>query len=272
MKKLITLYLVVLITVLSSCYFDNFNFNNNGIKGYGQIVSEFRDLAGFDAFDIAISGNTHLLQGNEFSFEIRAQQNIIDIIETVVINGELNVRAVEDIGRNDGIDIFITMPEVNKMTLSGSGNIFSDEGLNCKNINIMLSGSGNIKLHSLFADNLKSTLSGSGEIAVYNLVSHDVFTSLIGSGNIFYDCPNQDVMSLPPCYFHQVDIIGSGNCNMADFNTLDVDVLISGSGNCFVSPFDKLCAKITGSGNIYYKNRPKVNSQITGSGKLLRIQ
>ena len=83
---------------------------------------------------------------------------------------------------------------------------------------------------------------GSGNVTVLDPISADQMEiSLIGSGG-FFGFP----LSASTC---QVDISGSGNCEIT-VNT-DLDVVIDGSGS------------------VYYKGSPSIHENITGSGRVV---
>src|SRR3982750_4320835 len=94
------------------------------ISGEGPVVTETRDRGDFSAIKVSISGDVYFKQAPTYSIELQAQPNILEVIETPVISNELvvkfrnNVR-VQD---HDKITVIISGPNVNKLTLNGSGN------------------------------------------------------------------------------------------------------------------------------------------------------
>ncbi len=85
------------------------------------------------------------------------------------------------------------------------------------------------------------TNTGSGNVSVTDLIAVDrMKVSLIGSGGFF---------GFP---------LEANNC----------DVDISGSGNCEITVNDDLDVVIDGSGSVYYKGFPQIHEDITGSGRV----
>ena len=83
---------------------------------------------------------------------------------------------------------------------------------------------------------------GSGNVRVSDPMSVDQMeVSLLGSGG-FFGFP----LAASRC---QVDIVGSGNCEITAGNDLDV--------------------VIDGSGSVYYKGSPSIHEDITGSGRVV---
>ena len=65
-----------------------------------------------------------------------------------------------------------------------------------------------------------------------------------------------------------VKIRGSGEAKLFDLEAQDVSVTIAGSGDVRVNASESLNASIAGSGDIQYKGSPKVKQSIAGSGDI----
>lgn len=86
--------------------------------------------------------------------------------------------------------------------------------------------------------------------------------SMIGSGNVSV----KDSMSAG--YF-KISILGSGNFSGFPLTATSCDVDISGSGECEITVLDRLDVIIDGSGSVYYKGSPLIHEDITGSGRVV---
>jgi hypothetical protein len=82
-----------------------------------------------------------------------------------------------------------------------------------------------------------------------------------GTGNVIVnDFVSQDYLS--------VSIIGTGNFYGFPMKVRRADIDISGTGNCEISVEDRLDVNIEGSGDVYYKGYPDIHQHIQGSGSL----
>lgn len=130
-------------------------------------------------------------------------------------------------------------------------------------------------------NNLK--IEGSGLISITNAYNINSLNAVIeGSGNI----------QISNLHTHNInsEISGSGNITItgiADSQAIKIDgsgnyygivcesktadITISGSGNCEVYVHDHLTAKISGSGDINYKGNPTLNTSISGSGHIKNV-
>jgi hypothetical protein len=171
--------------------------------------------------------------------------NVVDHIDTDVSNGEWIIDFDHGCYDNYDLTIYITVPELNEIALSGSGHItvndFDNQG---EDLELRLSGSGTISLNNFIGtENLSVNISGSGTITNSGTMStlRDQHIKISGSGS--YRGFNH------PSDYCSINIPGSGNCEVQVQQTLDV--------------------KISGSGNVYYKGYPTVTSDITGSGSVV---
>lgn len=108
-----------------------------------------RNVPSFSKIALHISANVYVEQGSKQSIRIEAKSSTLEDIITEVKDRSLHIRFPnKDIFRrfNPGkIDIYITVPEVDGLTISGSGNIISDE-VKTRILDLTVSGSGNIKM------------------------------------------------------------------------------------------------------------------------------
>ena len=65
------------------------------------------------------------------------------------------------------------------------------------------------------------------------------------------------------------DISGSGDIHAFGLPGKSANVDITGSGNCEVNVSDQLNVEISGSGNVYYLGNPSITTDITGSGNVI---
>ena len=125
------------------------------------------------------------------------------------------------------------------------------------------SGSGDVQGENVFrTDDIELAVSGSGNIEV-KLDSDDVDIRISGSGNIEVEGRGNDASAR---------ISGSGRVRARDLKVRTLEASISGSGSIYMSVSDEIEGRISGSGNIYYDGNPdRVHSNSSGSGKLRRL-
>ena len=137
----------------------------------------------------------------------------------------------------------ITVPfeDISKVTLSGSGDVYSKDPIKATNFKTGVSGSGDVKL-MLDAETTEGYVTGSGDLV------------LSGSSSNF-DC----------------SVTGSGDLKAYSLDAKEVSASVTGSGDVQVTATASLKARVTGSGDIMYKGDPKIeDKKVSGSGDITR--
>lgn len=190
-----------------------------------------------------IKGELIINFGPEHRIIIEGQQSALDEIETKVTNGRLLIMTKRPgyFKNDEKAVVRITMPEIESLSVSGSGKaIIADPVIN-NDLNLAVSGSGRLIAGQLKADDLTCVISGSGNVVIEDGGSVD----------------DADIV-----------ISGSGiSSGIPEIN--DLTAKISGSGNCNCRINESLEAVILGSGNITYRGNPKIDSKVTGSGRII---
>src|SRR4030095_2662833 len=125
------------------------------VVGEGPLVTQTRTVGNFSGVSSEMSGKVNFAIAPEYKVEITAQQNILDVLNTNVVNGILHIDFKDNVRvrEHEALLINITAPYADYFRLSGSGNM--------------------IVQGDVAANNLKVTLSGSGDISVQNAVIAD---------------------------------------------------------------------------------------------------
>lgn len=209
---------------------------------------ENRDVAAFSEIGLNISAKLYLTQGDNQSIRIVGKESTIEDIITEVNGRRLVIRFPNKNmfkrNYNPGkIEIYITVPDIGALGVSGSGDI-DVKDLHARILELAVSGSGNIEIDNLESKKVKAAISGSGNIH-------------IGKGGV------ADELA--------VSISGSGNFNGKGFEAGEVTVRTSGSGNASVKSNGSVTARVAGSGNIYYGGNPSIDASVAGSGKIKKM-
>ena len=206
---------------------------------YAQ-TKETKDVDDFTGVAFGVAGELILEQGNNFSVILEGDEDFLEEIETTVRNDKLLIRHDRwfTFG-NKKVTVYVTMPEVESLSVSGSGKMISKGSIRTDNLDMAVSGSGDIELKDLIAESIGCGISGSGTITL-NGEAKDGKLSISGSGD----------------YYGQ------------SFQLETLNVSISGSGTCRTAVDEDLEARVSGSGDVYYKGNPRVDARVSGSGKV----
>ena len=210
-----------------------------GEKGKGPVIERTLDVPSFEAIKLTFSGNIYLRQGSTQSVKVEGQENIINLLSTEVNDGLWKVKFTKNVRNYDKLNVYVTVPSLKYVGISGSGNIRSEGNFSkLDNLEVHISGSGDIKFEA-DAASITANVSGSGDI------------KMRGSAD--------DV---------DIKISGSGNVNLNKLKARNGNIKISGSGDASVNTSENLTVKISGSGDVYYSGRPRIKSKVSGSGDI----
>ena len=254
MKNLFFLAIAFIAFTLTSC--------DDHIKGEGMVVTQEFDLDDFNKIESQASFDVIVQQGTTQKVVVEGQQNIIDRIQLKVSNENLEMDLQNGSYRNFELTVLITVPNLEKVLLDGSGNIeiidFEEDDLELK-----IKGSGNINATGqlTIVNQIKIHDDGSGNIKIEDLVADEVVAIIKGSGNIeVEDGSTKDL---------DITLDGSGDMKLYDLQSEDCIVVSKGSGITMVRASNDLNVTLSGSGDVKYKGNPQVDVVDNGSGDLI---
>ncbi len=194
-----------------------------GITGSGNILSESRTVTDFNSVEIVSSADAEIVKGDTYSVEVSDYENIIQYLSLKIVDHKLtiSVEPSTTILNNSKAKVMITMPDtlkslsitgsgdmkinsafkdIERMIITGSGNIDATQRLDIKDVEVTVLGSGNISATGN-AKSVKALISGSGDIHLSDLIAFSADCTITGSGNIDVNVTNE----------LKAKITGSGN-------------------------------------------------------------
>ncbi len=203
---------------------------------------ETRNVGTFSSLSLSIAAEVFITQDSKTEVVIVGDPKTIEHIETTVTKETLKIKYDTKWSvRFKKVKIYVSNPDWEGIYVSGSGNIFNKSTISSPEIDLAVSGSGNINLDDLKSEEVEARISGSGDI---NLTGDKKASSL------------------------GISISGSGNVTADRFRTDNVSVRISGSGDAQVYAESALEISISGSGNVTYKGQAVIDARVSGSGKV----
>ena len=282
MTKKLLIIIALLALTLSACTINGYGItiNTERLEGSGNIISESRSVSGFERVDLKSIGNLTIVQGGKESLSIKADDNILPYITTEVIGGtlEIGMKPNWSVNPTQAIEYELVVKDLSSVTLSGFGNI-NAVALEGTDLQIKLSGSGDINLGVVKSDSLNVRLSGFGNITVNEMVVSNPELELTGSGDLVVDQMSAEALLVKISGFgnakfagkadsQDVRITGSGDYLAPDLESNIATIQISGFGNAKVWAKSDLTIKITGSGSLEYYGNPEISQTMTGLGKV----
>jgi hypothetical protein len=237
MRKLI----LPTLSILISCAFISCQ---HCVEGSNRPLSEDRTGQIHDFTEIESNGDfdVELVQDTVTSVFVDADDNIVPYISTFTSGRRLvlEYKSNKCFQPHERSVITVYVPAVTKIIQNGSGSITCDNLYVENSIDIQLSGSGDIYIRNLNAEDVYANASGSGDI------------TLTGDANY-----SRNYMS------------GSGLIDAYRLYVHESDAIMTGSGSIYVRFLDWLKVDISGSGDVHYRgNRRDVSITGGGSGEV----
>lgn len=208
----------------------------------GESIDQERKVNTFTGINLGIAADVYLTQGKEQKVVLKGNDEVLKFIKTEVEGRILKIRKKEwHVNIHNKVEIYISIPEIDHLSVSGSGDIITNGPIKTNDLELKISGSGKIKMDDLSATNIESFISGSG--------------NLFMKGNATIEN-------------YKIRISGSGDLNAIDMPVNNYNIKISGSGSCKINAIETLIASVSGSGKINYTGSPRIDANISGSGKV----
>jgi hypothetical protein len=241
--KIKTLIFPVLLLSMSilSCNFVT-NIADNMITPSNVIISENRDVSGFDAVEFNTIGKLNILQGDVESLNISGPDNLVPEVSTTVRNGTLVIETDEKLTirpviKEIPLTFTLVVTDLTSLSLSGLGDV-QVEPLSTPSMSISISGAGNVVQNQIDTDNLNIQLSGLGGVNI----SGQATQAMIG-------------------------ISGAGSVDAPDLQIQSANISISGLGGATLWVTDQLTGDISGAGSVSYYGNPQTSTTSSGLGE-----
>jgi len=227
-------------TVLSFVFILSFVLS---AAGQSDNKKEEREVSGFSEISISIAANVYLSQGDEEKLVLEGDEDALEKIETEVHGNTLKIKhdGMFNFGSIKKVNVYLTAKQIDEISIAGSADLEARTKISSDEMDLNVSGSGQIEIGDLETGEIDASISGSGEIKLAGLKS---------------------VREL------ELSISGSGDLEAENLEIEEAEIAVSGSGSAKVHVSKDLEVDISGSGKVYYKGSPVVNADISGSGKV----
>ena len=229
-KKIIYLSIILFPILFSSCLF------GPTMKGNGHVVDEVRKVKDFDGIKASRGINVYITQGNEKKVLVRADENLLDAIETKVHDNILIVRSTAMIRKAESFKVFVTVPELELIEASSGSNVFSETDIKSNDLELSSSSGANMTL---------------------DIDAGEVSASASSGANIRLDGLAEDV---------DAKVSSGANIKAEDLKTKSAELKASSGGNIWISVHKQLSANASSGGNIHYYGEPSELNINTSSG------
>ncbi len=240
MNTLVKLTLAITLSVFGLAE-SNAQWGNKKVVGNGNITTKTIKTNDYDAIKGVGSMDIHLERGTEGNITVKTDDNLQEYVEIEVDGNTLVIKTKKNyyLKTKKGIHVTVPFNDVSMIGLVGSGDIDTKDTVNAENLDVKVTGSGDIVL-DVEASSVDITVTGSGDI------------ELTGSTTNL-----------------EVSVTGSGDFKGFGLDAQVTDAKVSGSGDAKVVATKSIKARVNGSGDIDYKGNPEnKDTKVSGSGDI----
>ena len=240
MKKFVVL-VVGAVIAFSSCI-----FNVSVEIGNGVTVQKTIEVGEFSSISVPHSTDVYYTQTlSEQKLVLTCDENLVDYYNITVEEGTLIVGIKPGVSVQTRVRSYLTVnsPVLEAVRLSGSGDVHIDSPIvAAKDFEIWTSGSGDLESdYGIQCRNFSARTTGSGEISVDGVTAASAEFKSSGSGDLESDTVTAENVS--------VVLTGSGDCDLVCKKAGFVSVKLSGSGDCTLSGSARTLGNISISGS-----------------------
>lgn len=214
------------------------------ITGSGSLRKQTRTPGQFNGVALALGADVQVRLGPSDSVTVEADDNVLPLVETVVENGTLKIRAARRSLNlhNATIRVQVQARRIDSLSVGGSGSI---------------------EAHALAAPALRVDIGGSGSVRLLQPRTEALDVSVGGTGSL--EAAGGSARRVT------VGVGGSGDVKLDRTSAVQASVNLAGSGSVLLNVREVLKVTIAGSGNVGYYGDPQVSRTVAGSGEVRRL-
>jgi hypothetical protein len=244
MKKLIAALMVALILILglmASCA---------GVKvlGSGNVINEVFDLSDFNRIKAQNGFQVEVTKSDSFSVVAIVDDNVLEHIEIKISGNTLILRPKANRSfRSVTLSARVTMPNIDKLELSGGAKVEINGFDSSNNLPIKLSGGSHLN-GSVTAGDVNLSLSGGSHVNLSGS-ANELVANGSGGSHISLSGSAENIV-----------IKGSGGShfNLDSYPVNDADINLSGGSHADVNVNGTLNVKISGQSEVIYTGNPEM--------------
>jgi len=234
--KLSALLLILPAILFSSCF-----LGGKRIRGNGHVITESRQLTGYEGVEASGSVDVVLTQDSAYSVKVETDENLLPYVIVEKQSGILKIHQARNTNlRATGpLKVYVSGPVLRIIHASGASDI---------NTTNTITYNGTVSFD----------LSGAADIhATVNAPA--VSAEVSGAGTVILKGQTRDL---------SLDGSGSGDLKCFGLMTENATVDLSGAGSVEVFASVRLKAEVSGAADVRYKGNPEINKHISGAGSI----
>lgn len=258
-----------------------------------KVIKEKMNLSGFSAISISGGWSAVITEGDDFLVTIEAHEESMENLRVEVRNEILYVYNEDRkfrfsdmfrLRRNNIRKVYITLPELQKITASGGSDIFPQTSFSTDNMEVVLSGGSDLKSLSLDCQSLYCKMSGGSDASIHlvNGENENVKITTSGGSDVSLSGLSATLLEINASGGSDLKLEGattnlqlnsSGGSDVYAFKlkTKNCTATLSGGSDADLYVTDALNVSISGSGDVRCKGNPSSVEKTMSRGSSLRM-
>ena len=174
------LFIVVAVaSMLTSCTKDI-------VEGNGSVVTAERTVSNFSGVDVSGANKVFVSYAPQITVTLKGYSNLVSHYKTEVNDGKLHLHYDNNVAvRNDNLQVYITIPSFDALSLSGSCSInATGEFESMPSLSVSTSGNGKISIEKLSTDAYTVSSSGNSDITTLGVEAKTARVEISGSSAV----------------------------------------------------------------------------------------
>lgn len=209
--------------------------------------------------------NVVYIESEESKVIVKGDKELFCRVQTQYKDGTVGIQLEAGTYRNLWLQVVVYAPKLNAIKCTGSGNIKAEKITSvAQEMGIKVTGSATIDINQLECQNdLDLHITGSGDIRIKQTSCRDLDINITGSGDVMAQqtkCANLDTK-----------VGGSGGVKFDNITSGNATLGVTGSGNIKINEgeLSTIKARVTGSGEIFGNVKcDSMDQKTTGSGSI----
>jgi len=235
-------------------------FLGPSIEGNGNVTEENRKSGDFDEIEVSRGMNVYISQGDITKVVVRADENLMDAIETITEDNKLIVKAKQNIRKAKSKKVFVTVPKIKEISSSSGSNVYSETKITSKNLELSTSSGSNMTME-VNVGNLESSAS-SGSNLKLQIKAENIEATASSGSNIFIEGKTDTFKG---------KVSSGSNIKAEDLSSESCTAQASSGGNIWITANKELNGKVSSGGNVfYYGNAETKNIEKSSGGNVIK--
>src|SRR5690606_5796800 len=104
------------------------------VTGNGNITEQQRSVDSFEKVKVKRGLNVFITQGESEKLMVRADENLLEYIETDVEDNTLTITTSANIRNPKSLKVFVTITDISEINATAGSNVDSEEMISCSDL------------------------------------------------------------------------------------------------------------------------------------------